>query len=231
MMATQLLMGDEQRRRNLGLQLGAGIGGAMAGGLATGLAGADQGPEAAGQQGEAPGGDVQGALAQMVAPQPLELQNPVTGYQVQPDFSPSLTPGSIDSPEGFGTLTYDQSLEDVGGTNMSPFGMLGQPEADTQLQEPAPGADMNQTGLLLPSLADPATMEQAKKRYRELTTRSEEAPTLSPGGGDMSAIQQEEMRRFAQTIEDMVNFGRIGEEEAAQMLRNKKMELAMQGGI
>jgi hypothetical protein len=213
MMATQLLMGDEQRRRNLGLQLGAGIGGAMAGGLATGLAGADQGPEAAGQQGEAPGGDVQGALAQMVAPHP------------------SLVPGSIDSPEGFGTLTYDQSLEDVGGMNMSPLGMLGQPEADTQLQEPAPGADMNQTGLRLPSLSDPATMEQAKKRYREFTTRPEEAPLPDRSGMDMSYIQQEEMRHWERNLDLMVQSGELGEEEASQMLRNKKMELAMQGGI
>jgi hypothetical protein len=231
MMATQLLMGDEQRRRNLGLQLGAGIGGAMAGGLATGLAGADQGPETPGQEAGAPGGDVQGALAQMVAPQPPELQNPVTGYQVQPDFSPSLTPGSIDSPEGFGTLTYDQSLEDVGGMNMSPLGMLGQPEADTQLQEPAPGADMNQTGLRLPSLADPSTMEQAKKRYRELTTRPEEAPLPDRSGMDMSYIQQEEMRHWERNLDLMVQSGELGEEEASQMLRNKKMELAMQGGI
>jgi hypothetical protein len=231
MMATQLLMGDEQRRRNLGLQLGAGIGGAMAGGLATGLAGADQGPETPGQEAGAPGGDVQGALAQMVAPQPPELQNPVTGYQVQPDFSPSLTPGSIDSPEGFGTLTYDQSLEDVAGQYVSPHGPGGGAVPDVGLGQPMENVDMNQTGLLLPSLADPATMEQAKKRYRELTTRSEDAPLSSPGGSDMSDIQQEEMRNYEANLDVLVQTGQIDETEASVMLRNKQMELAMQGGI
>jgi hypothetical protein len=204
----------------------------MAGGLATGLAGADQGPEAAGQQGEAPGGDVQGALAQMVAPQPTELQNPVTGYQVQPDFSPSLTPGSIDSPEGLGTLTYDQSLETVGGTSVSPHGAMGlESPGDTQLQEPAPGADMNQTALQLISLTDPAIMEQSRKRYRELVTRPEEAPLPDRSGMDMSYIQQEEMRHWERNLDLMVQSGDLSEDDASMMLRNKQMELSMQGGI
>jgi hypothetical protein len=223
MFATQLLMGDEQRRRNLGLQLGAGIGGAMAGGLATGLAGADQGPEAAGQQGEAPGGDVQGALAQMVAPAPTELQMPVTGFQTQ-DFSPSLTPGSLDSPEGFGTLTMDPSLETVGGQEM---GDLSTPTPDTQLNEPM----QQQAGFQLPSLSDPASRDQAVKRYRELTTRPEDAPLTSPGGGDMSYIQQEEMRHFEHNLQILVETGQMSDEEASQELRNKQMELAMQGGF
>jgi hypothetical protein len=91
--------------------------------------------------------------------------------------------------------------------------------------------DMNQTGLLLPSLADPATMEQARKRYRELTTRSEDAPLSSPGGSDMSAIQQEEMRNYEANLDVLVQTGQIDETEASVMLRNKQMELAMQGGL
>jgi hypothetical protein len=222
MFATQLLMGDEQRRRNLGLQLGTGIGGAAAAGLATGLAGADQGPEA--PQGDAPGGDVQSALGQMVAPGPTELQMPVTGYQTQADFSPSLTPGSMGSPEGFGTLTTDQSLETVGGTDVATASDTSLQTPDTQLQEPA-------GGLQLPSLADPATMDQAKKRYRELTMRPESAPLSSPGGGDMSYIQQEEMRHWERNLDVMVQTGQLSEEEASEALRNKQMELAMRGGI
>jgi len=230
-MATQLLMGDEQRRRNLGLQLGAGIGGAAAAGLATGLAGADQGPPAESSQVSA--GQDQSALGQIVAPQPMELTNPVTGYQRQASFSPSLTPGTTGSPEAFGNLTYDQSLETVQGTGVSPYGPSGQESAPpTKLDEPMQGFDMNQSGLVLPSLSSPEQgMEQAVRKYRQNVMRKEDEPLSSRGGSDMQAIQKEELRHFEENLILMVNSGQIDEAAATQMLRNKQMELSMQGGL
>jgi hypothetical protein len=150
---------------------------------------------------------------------------------VQPDFSPSLVPGSIGSPEGFGTLTYDQSLEDVAGQYVSPHGPGGGAVPDVGLGQPMENVDMNQTALQLISLTDPAIMEQSRKRYRELVTRPEEAPLPDRSGMDMSYIQQEEMRHWERNLDLMVQSGDLSEDDASMMLRNKQMELSMQGGI
>jgi hypothetical protein len=47
----------------------------------------------------------------------------------------------------------------------------------------------------------------------------------------MSAIQAEEMRHWERNLEDMVNAGTMQPDQAAEMLRNKQMELAMRGGV
>jgi 3',5'-cyclic AMP phosphodiesterase CpdA len=90
---------------------------------------------------------------------------------------------------------------------------------------------MNQTALQLISLTDPAIMEQSRKRYRELVTRPEEAPLPDRSGMDMSYIQQEEMRHWERNLDLMVQSGDLSEDDASMMLRNKQMELSMQGGI
>jgi hypothetical protein len=90
---------------------------------------------------------------------------------------------------------------------------------------------MTQTGLQLPSLSDPAMMEQATKRYRELTQRPEDAPLSSPGGSDISYIQQEELRHYEANLLLLVESGQMDEAEASVLLNNKRMELAMQGGL
>jgi hypothetical protein len=216
MFATQLLMGDEQRRRNLGLQLGAGIGGATAAGLATGLAGADQGPETPGQEAGAPGGDVQGALAQMVAPPPTELTNPITAFQRQPeDFTPSLYSGAPGTAEGFGSLTYDQGLETLGGRSVATGSDVDAPPPNAQLQEPTPGSNIDQAGLVLPSLANPQQgMEQAVNSYRQSVLSKETQPLTSPGGSDDVAFKSIYEQRVAQALDE----GRIDEKTATDAM-------------
>lgn len=191
MFATQALMGDEQRRRQLGLRLGAGIGGAMASGLATGLAGADQGPseEVAGALVGSPGG-VTG------------LNNPAAGI-----------PASTQGAEGsvFGTpgraFGEDPSLTPGPGTLQGPEQGGLQSPPDTQLQEPMSQVGQNQagapgleSGVVLPSLANPEQgIEAAVDTYRRNVTRKSDAPLISnsKGGSDDVARQEDQARNRA----------------------------------
>ena len=137
-LATNALMQNENRRRMLGLQLGAGLGGASASALATMLAAKDQ----RGAQKPAP----------MPTPPPLEVPAPGEVQLGQPELAqsptssgaaPYLQTGTPGSPESFGRpLQPPQALEAQPGQGPGGAGVT-QPVPQTQLKQPMSQFDMN----------------------------------------------------------------------------------------
>jgi hypothetical protein len=193
---TALLLAEEQRRRQQGLKLGAGIGGAFSGALGLQTAALDQGPA---------GEEVAGALTQA----PVDLASPELG--------PGLAEGAPQGTEpGLDVRTNlrppDVSLEQVAGSNLSP-------EADTQLAQPMETFDLNRPAFALQAILDPEqNLQAAAVKYQETAIpRKSERPLSSKGGSDANTrVQQTERERF-----HLVNFlnqevlaGRMLQEEA-----------------
>jgi hypothetical protein len=194
MFATDRLMQDEQRRRQLGLQLGAGVGGATAAGLATALAGADQGPAGEEVAGALTGPSDETGLgaagAGMLGSRgPEASMGGVFGTSGGRAFgeAPSLQPGPPGSPEGFGAL----SSPDISGAQApavpgAPSTELGQPELAPQGSE----------GFALEAMLTPeARFDAAQLEYTRLVTRPEDRPHGKSTGGSDEKAKQEQMQR------------------------------------
>jgi hypothetical protein len=165
-MATQLLMGDEERRRDLGLKLGSGMGGAIAAGLATGLAGADQGPEAKPKEGEATG------------------QTPGAPDDVANEHQQAFIQDAQSRLEGFRQLRQQTFPDEPETSDQAPAAPAPVSQAGGAAESPFALAPML-TGATLGQ-----TLDVAQMAYMASVARPSEAPLPSRAGTEQAAFEQ-----------------------------------------
>jgi hypothetical protein len=218
-LATSQLLAEEQRRRGVGLQLGAGLGGAGATMIATLLAAKDQGPDLNAQK-------------TGLARDPMGLREAGgLGAQQGPGWAagtptdqPFLQTGARGTRENFQPLQPPGVLDQQGQIGGQPFGVQA-PIPQTQLQAPGmqPMGGMQagqqaQQPSALSSMVTKATpeqkMEQGKKAYVQSVTKPSDRPLLSKGGSDMMALQQMEMSQIEAWVQELVDKGTLKPEEA-----------------
>jgi hypothetical protein len=155
----------------------------------------------------------------------------MTGMPDRQGFSPSITPGAAGTPEAFGAPTFDQGLESAAGINMSPFGMRGQPETQTQLQEPGQDFDLSKGGFALGAILSPdQKLDEAKKKYIAHTVNPTERPfEPSTGGTEFNARQRAVLMAYERDIQMMLENKQITPEDAAQMIQ--QMTAEVRGGF
>ena len=189
---TQGLIAEEQRRRNLGLQLGAGLGGGVAALIANQVAAGDQGP--AGEEvGQALTGSDPMGLREASALGPTEAAG--AGGALGPGgFSGEPTlPGAFVG----GPRAHDLALETVAGQAVSPFGPTGVAEVSTDLQSSDLKGGMSKEGFALASImSTEERFENAKLNYQESVVRFKgEKPFSSSRGGTDTKVTEEQKRR------------------------------------
>jgi hypothetical protein len=215
-LATSQLLAEEQRRRGIGLQLGAGLGGAGATMIATLLAAKDQGPDLNAQK----TGLARDPMGLREAGD-LGAQQGPTWAAGTPTDQPFLQTGARGTRENFQPLQPPGVLGQQGQIGGQPFGVQA-PIPQTQLQ----GQGMQPTGAAqtgqqapsaLSSMVTKATpeqkMEQGKKAYVQSVTKPSEVPFTgaSKGGSDQQYISQATTQILEETLAKEVDkFERTG---------------------